>query len=199
MRERLEVFVVRPRFQPPLVEQATIGATGSEGTELRFAPRVPLKPGEHVKLLAKTENGRFTCRALTTNGTPGAIRVKTGGWTRLELRQNARVPAAFPAIIRTGPGREMSATVENISTGGFLVTTPSLPKSQDLLLVVMADETPDEFPCVIVDSRWIEGRHCIHLALNTGNERLVARLAAIFEREFAASQAEEGEAAEAAA
>jgi hypothetical protein len=199
MYERTEVFVVRPRFQPPLVEQAMVGVSRKTGTELRFTPRVPLKPGEPVRLLAKTAEGRFSCNATAMSGTPGHVWFDIGHWSRLELREAERVPVQLPGVIRADGSREISATIENISLGGFLASCDVVPRSKEIMLLVVGDDSSDDFPCRVVDLRRRDGKYFLHLALDTGSDAIVRRLSELFEIQFAASDLAHPESEQAAA
>lgn len=185
------VHVVRARFRPPMVEAAVLGASSALATELDLTPVVPVRRGERVVLLAKTAPGRFTCATIAIGGAPGAIRVRAGCWLPLELRRHPRVPVSLAAVIRGARSLEMSANIENISTGGFLVVASERPRGPDVTLLILLDDVTDQAPCRVVGIRRQAGDYLLHLELDPCEDAMRARMEQILERQLAVHPAQQ--------
>lgn len=182
------VYVVRFRFQPPLVESAAVSSVSDGAMELRLAATVPALAGEQLRLLAKSEAGRFATGARIRRAIPGGWRLDVDGWVAVELRENPRVPVDLPATMHHDDC-DLPVRIRNVSSSGFLVVSSERPRKKAVRLAVGPDSAPASIACRVVAERKgdAEGTHYVHLAVDADNVESRRELAELFERELVAA------------
>lgn len=184
-----QVFIVRNRFRPPVVEHAWVASATEEGIELIFSAVVPYKPGEQIQVIAETDEGRIACSARARCATSAGRWFEIDAWRVLEQRRNPRIAVDIPAVLRCEHLAEIHGRLKNLSAEGFLFEGPARVVGATVDISFVCGGIQHTFPCKVVLSRpgSVEDTFYAHLQLETDFDAVCRCLSDVFNAELAAA------------